>query len=105
MLTFWSLVRAFSLARLPASCLLSFLRRLFFSIELVLAISRPLPSLLPEGEIEGAEQSPRLIVGLRRRAHHDIHAPDLLDLVVGDFREDDVFLDAHGVVATAVEGV
>ena len=50
---------------------------------------------LPEREVHGAEQRPRLFVGLRRGAHHHVHPPDLIDLVVVDLREDDVLLDAE----------
>ncbi len=41
----------------------------------------------------------------RRGANDNVHAPHLIDLVVVDFRENDVFLQAHGIVATTVEGI
>ena len=36
---------------------------------------------------------------------HDIHAADLVDLVILDLGEDQLLLDAEAVVASAVEGV
>jgi hypothetical protein len=33
----------------------------------------------------------------------DVHAPHLVDLVIVDLREHDVLLQAHGVVAAAIE--
>src|SRR5690349_8856654 len=67
----------------------------------VLAI--PYGSLLAEREIEGIEKGLALLVVLRRRRNGDVHSPELIDLVVLDFRENDLFLDAEAVVATAVE--
>src|SRR5690349_21847623 len=67
----------------------------------VLAI--PCGSLLAEREIEGFEKGFALLVVLRRRGDRDVHSPELIDLVVLDFRENDLFLDAEAVVATAVE--
>src|SRR5688572_32426076 len=67
----------------------------------VLAI--PWGSLLAEREIEGIEQGFAMLVVLRRRRNGDVHSPELVDLVVLDFRENDLFLDAEAEVATAVE--
>src|SRR4030095_2263782 len=67
----------------------------------VLAI--PCGALLAEREIEGIEQGLSLLVVLRRRGDRDVHAPELVDLVVLDLGEDDLFLDAQAEVATAVE--
>src|SRR4029453_18362553 len=67
----------------------------------VLAI--PCGSLLAEREIEGIQQGLSLLVVLRRRGNRDIHSPELIDLVVLDFRENDLFLDAEAEIATAVE--
>src|SRR5690554_3782337 len=61
--------------------------------------------LLAEGEVECLEQRTSFIIRLRGRRDHDVHAPNLIDLIVVDLGENDVFLDTHGVVATAVEGV
>src|SRR5581483_5182732 len=60
--------------------------------------------LLPERDVESLEQRSALTVVGRRRGYRDIHAPDLVDLVVLDFRENNLFLHAHAVVALAVEG-
>src|SRR6185312_2062267 len=67
----------------------------------VLAI--PYGSLLAEREIEGIQQGLSLLVVLRRRGNRDVHSPELIDLVVLDFRENDLFLDAEAEVAAAVE--
>ena len=45
----------------------------------------------------------RFGIGLRRRGDGDVHAPQNVDLVVLDLRENDLFLDAHVVVAAAIE--
>src|SRR5215217_4855175 len=58
----------------------------------------------PEGESEGGEQRPALVVGLGAGHHGDVHAPDLLDLVVVDLREDQLLGQPEGEVAVAVEG-
>src|SRR5205085_11347966 len=57
-----------------------------------------------EGEIEQAQQLARLLIRLRGGGYDDIHAPDLVDLIVIDLGEDDLFLEAHGVIASAIEG-
>ena len=36
---------------------------------------------------------------------HDVHTADLVNLVILNFREDQLFLQAEGVVAAAVKGV
>src|SRR5690606_15818315 len=61
--------------------------------------------LLPEREVEGLKKCPRLVVRLGGRADDDVHSPDLIDLVVVDLGEHDVFLDAHREIATAVEAL
>src|SRR6188508_2598922 len=104
---------AFSFARRGAAFLVIRLRRLFFSIELffamlgswVSAFERLVSVSLPEREIECGQQGTRLVVGRRRSAHRDVHAPCLPHLVEVDFGENDVFLDAERVVATAVEAL
>src|SRR4029079_2204920 len=60
---------------------------------------------LPEREVESRQQCARLVVGASGRADGDVHAPDVGDLVVIDFRENDVFLDAERVVAAPVEAL
>src|SRR6185312_1370415 len=57
-----------------------------------------------EWHTEQLEQRERLLVGSRARGDRDVESPDLIDLVVVDLREDDLLLDAHVVVAAAVEG-
>src|SRR3954449_10525729 len=57
-----------------------------------------------ERHAERVEQRERLTVGLRRRREGDVQAPDLIDGVIVDLREDDLLPDAHVVVAAAVEG-
>src|SRR6185312_592215 len=80
----------------------------------VLAIAVPLASVRRragrpaavsrEWHPEQLEQRERLLVGSRARGDRDVESPDLIDLVVVDLREDDLLLDAHVVVAAAVEG-
>src|SRR4029079_1347602 len=41
----------------------------------------------------------------RRGADRDVHAPDIVDLVVIDLRENDVLLDAERIVAAAVKAL
>src|SRR5487761_1917293 len=60
-------------------------------------------SLVPERKLERGEQRLRFGVGLRGRRDRDVHAPDRVDLVVLDLREDDLLLDAHVVIAATVE--
>src|SRR5947209_10401913 len=91
---------ALSRARRPEYFLLSRRRLLFFSIELFFAINvswlsafEERPSL-PEREIECGQQRARLIVRLGAGANRDVHPPDIGRLVVVDFGEDDVLLDA-----------
>src|SRR5689334_20967426 len=56
-----------------------------------------------ERKAERGEQCLALVVGLRAGREGDVHAADRVDLVVLDFREDDLFLDADVVVAAAIE--
>src|SRR4051795_9679431 len=62
-------------------------------------------SLAGEGQAERVQQGERLGVGGRRRGDRDVQAPDLIDRVVVDLREDRLLLDAHVVVPAAVEGL
>src|SRR5262245_30128517 len=89
-------------ARFAAYFFTIFARRFSRSTMFVLAI--PYGSLLAERETEGFKQGLARLVVLRRRGERDVHAPELVDLVVLDFRENDLFLDAQAVVATAIEG-
>src|SRR3954453_1814774 len=96
-------------ARRSAYCFVSFRRRLFFSIELFLAIKiswlsafEGCPSL-PEREVECSQQSARFVIGARTGANRDVHAPNIGRLVVVDFQEHHVFLDSDRVIAATVE--
>src|SRR6202163_1314611 len=108
---FLSAMMAFSFARFDAAFLVIRLRRLFFSIELffamlgswVSAFERLTSVSLPEREIECGQQGARLVVGARRGAHRDVHAPCFPGLVEVDFGENDVLLDAERIVAAAIE--
>ena len=44
-------------------------------------------------------------VSFRGGANYNVHPPNLIDLVEVDFRENDMFFDPHGVVATAVKSL
>src|SRR5690606_36682550 len=61
-------------------------------------ILMPSPArLFAEREVESLEKRARFIIRLGRRANPADHATVLINLVVVDFRENDAFLDAHGV--------
>src|SRR5471032_692739 len=91
---------AFSVARLPANL---FARSTRFCSRLISA-SFAMIFLVPEREFKGGEQSFRFVVGLGGRGDRNIHTTQRIDLVVLDFREDDLLFDADVVVATAIEG-
>src|SRR3569623_2244902 len=57
--------------------------------------------LLLERETEAGQESLALVVRLGRGGDRDVQAAHGVDLVVLDLREDDLFLDADVVVATA----
>src|SRR4030081_2412854 len=59
--------------------------------------------LLPEREAESLEQCSAVTVIHRRRRYRDVHAPDLINLVVLDLGENNLFLHAQAVVALTVE--
>src|SRR5207245_5679101 len=59
----------------------------------------------PEGHPQLAQQRLGGVVPPGGRHDRDIHAVDLVDLVVVDLREDHLLLDPHRVVAPAVEAV
>src|SRR5690348_5899454 len=87
--SFRSDAMSFSRLRLAAYCAASLRRRLFFSTELVLAIhisQRPFGltrgPLAAERKIETTKQLARFVVGAGGGADHNVHAPDLVDLVV-----------------------
>src|SRR5512139_2838452 len=90
---------ASSAARFFAYCATS-LRR--FSSRLIRASFAMIASIL-ERELERAKQCFRFCVGFRGRGNADIHPPQGIDLVVLDFRENDLFFDTHVVVPLAVK--
>src|SRR3990172_4049614 len=59
----------------------------------------------PEGHAQQLEQAPRLGIVRRRRYHRHFEAADLVDLVVDDLREDQLFPNSERVVAAPVETV
>src|SRR5690606_36998977 len=58
-----------------------------------------------ERELERREQRLRFLVGFRGRRDADVHPAQSIDLVVLDFGEDDLLLDAHVVVTTTVKAL
>src|SRR5476649_2691873 len=58
---------------------------------------------LPEREVESAQKGARLVVGFRRRANDHVETQYAFSLIVVDFREHDMFLDSHRVVAMTIE--
>src|SRR5262249_54790043 len=85
------LMMAFSSARLAANFFTAWRR---FCSRLTSAGFAMTTSVL-EGEPEGRQERARFLVGLRCRGDGDVHAPQSIDLVVLDLREDDLFLDAQ----------
>src|SRR5580693_8602685 len=100
--TFMSSAVAFSAARLTAYWATIFSRFLFRLIWLFFAMSF---AFSVERKLEAFEKRTRLFVGLRRRVDDDVHAPDVLGLVVIDLDEHDVFLEAHREIAASVEAL
>src|SRR5258708_22045481 len=102
-------ISSLSFARLAAYFFTILARRfsrstmLVFAIELVVPVTCGFRSFA-EREVECLEQCSSHAVIPGRRRDGDVHAPDLIDLVVLDLGEDDLFLDAERVVALAVEG-
>ena len=54
--------------------------------------------------MEAREKRLGFFVGLGRRRNGNVHTTDRIDLVVFDFRENDLFFEADVVVAAAVKG-
>src|SRR5579871_4974933 len=77
---------------------------LFFAINGLQFSASELLRSLPEREVERTQQGARFRVGPGRRADDDVEAQHGLGLVVVDLGENDVFLDAQGIVAATVEG-
>src|ERR1700710_1011065 len=61
--------------------------------------------LFGEWQIEALKQCFGLGIGLRACDEDDVHAADRIDLVIDDLRENNLFLEAHGEVAAAVEAL
>src|SRR3569833_3519852 len=101
--TFKSSALSLRAARRAAYWATSFSRFLLRLIWDVFAIVSA--SIRRKGELEAFEKRAGFLVGLRRSVEHDIHAPHRFGLVVIDFQEHDVLLHAHGIVASAVEGL
>ena len=55
-----------------------------------------------ERQTEFAEKGVSLFICLRCRYERDLHSEDLVDLVDVNLREDDLLLDAEGIVAPSV---
>src|SRR5688572_27223175 len=96
---------AFSFVRLTAYFFARRSRFLLRSIELVFAISSSPLGSGHEGHLKALQQRLRLCVSFCGRADHDIHAANLIDLVVIDLREHQLLLEAQGVVAPSVEAL
>src|SRR5438128_356202 len=61
--------------------------------------------LLPERHAEVREERFRVLIGPRRRDDVDVHAADLVDLVVDDLGEDHLLPEPERVVPSAVESL
>lgn len=60
---------------------------------------------ISEGHTEKGEEFASLFVGMGGGGDDDVQAADFIDFIVVDFGEDELFLDAEGVIASAVEGI
>src|SRR5690554_215548 len=65
----------------------------------------PLRGPVPHGEAQQLEELQGLLIGLGRGHHRDVQTPDPIDVVIPDLREDQLLVDAQGVVAPPVEAV
>ena len=63
------------------------------------------PSLLRERSAHKRQQLAGLFVGLGGGYKADVHTAYLVNLVIVDLRENELLLESHVVVASAVEGV
>src|SRR5688572_28631739 len=96
---------AFSPARFFAERATSFSRLSWRLIRASFAIEDLCPASVAERELELRQQRLALGVGRSAGRDRDVHPADLVDLVVLDLGEDDLLLDAHVVVAPAVEAL
>ena len=104
---FGSFAAALSRARRPAYC---FARRARFLYPFNCAFLShyalsPLAALFRERHVERLQQRLSFGIRLSGRADDDVHPADLIDLVVVNFREDDLLFDAHRIVTTAIEAL
>lgn len=58
-----------------------------------------------EGHTEESEEFASLFVGVGGGGDDNVQAANFIDFIVVDFRENELFLDAEGVIASAVEGI
>src|SRR6185437_1653959 len=77
--------------------------RFDFSMRAFFANARLL--LLCEGQAHELEELVAFFVGLSGRHDRHLHPPDLINLVVVDFGEDELFTDAEAVIAPAIKSV
>src|ERR1700687_4431774 len=59
--------------------------------------------LVPERHPQEPEQCPAFIIALSSCYYGNIHSLDLVNLIVVNFRKNQLFLDAKGIVPFAVE--
>jgi len=59
--------------------------------------------LLTEREVEGSEKFACFVIGLGSGGNGYIETTNRVNLVEINFREDDLFTNAHGVIATTIE--
>ena len=65
----------------------------------------PRARLAKLAHVEGLEQGACFVVRFSGGNKGDIHAAHFINFVIFDFRENDLFLDTHVVVATTIEGI
>src|ERR1700733_9143821 len=97
-----SSVFAFSAARRTAYCATIFSRFFFRLIWLFFAISI---ASIHERKLEALEKRHGFRIGPRSGVDDDVHAPNGFRLVVVDFDENHMFLQAHGEISAAVEAL
>src|SRR5574343_387476 len=73
-----------------------------FSSRLIRASFAMIASIL-ERELEGLQQRLGFCISIRGGGDADVHTPERIDLVVLDFRENDLLLDTHVVVTLAIK--
>lgn len=59
--------------------------------------------LVADGKSHFLQEQTRLIIGLGSRADDNVHAPKLVERVVRNLGEDQLFLQAEGIVATSIK--